>query len=173
MLDLIRDIKEFSGFRVGEYIAEEDDIRRFIAINPFTNAITFQMQKGSVKDVGLNGCNLNAVISFCRQVLEVMNAQKPHEMNQRAIYNLTQAYIALEIRAKAMKGPTVKERFYYECFNKDSTTVLSIVQEKCKEIEEAVSKIPTNQAKEMALDTFDKAFQDLVTVVRRSESHES
>lgn len=62
---------------------------------PFIN---IKLQNGPIKECGVNGCQIDAIILFCRdKIFEFNNILACHE-NETAIYHLTQALFALKKR---------------------------------------------------------------------------
>lgn len=80
----------------------EADIRpkNFIYIRLDKNSLAFTLQKGPVKEVGVNGCQVETIIQAAQQILRKFDEKVPHEENALAIFHLTKALWHLEMRKK-------------------------------------------------------------------------
>jgi hypothetical protein len=95
MLSTLRHLNDINGFRINR---NGGGFNTYVRISDKDNVIAFRLQDGPTKDVGLNGCSLNTVISAVRQILEGLNDLTPCEENSKAIEHLKSAYIELEKR---------------------------------------------------------------------------
>lgn len=71
-----------------------------IYIDNEVNMISFRLQKGPIKEVGLNGCQVDAIIDAARLILEGLNKKFPCDENRQAIASLEHAIYWLEQRTK-------------------------------------------------------------------------
>lgn len=120
-LKYVADIQEIDGFKVinmdtikeskPELFNEsggmkwkifERDIRpnHFVYMRPEIGSISFQIQDGPIKEVGLNGCQVDTIIAFATTLLESFNKQFPCRENSLAITKLQEAYFWLKARKK-------------------------------------------------------------------------
>lgn len=78
----------------------EKDIRpkNFIYIRNDVNSLSFTLQSGPVKEVGVNGCQVDTVIETAKIMLEGLNQEFPCEENTRAIMHLSMALEELQNR---------------------------------------------------------------------------
>ena len=113
-LETLKDTKEIGGFKVGDF----DELIRMtkdelplaelnewvfdypILINHFENEITFRIQNGPIKEVGINGCQVDTIIHAAKKILEGLDAKFPSEHNKLAINKLDMALAHLEQRTK-------------------------------------------------------------------------
>lgn len=93
----------------------ERDIRPnfFIYSRPSKNCITFQMQTGPIKEVGVNGCQVDILIHAARSIIDQLNLKFPCRENSLALTKLDEAIHWLDARTKDREARGV------EGFNKD------------------------------------------------------
>lgn len=72
----------------------------FIEINDKHNAIMFKIQKGPIKEVGVNGCQVDTLIHTARIMVEGLDAKFPCEENKAVLLNLNRALLFLDKRTK-------------------------------------------------------------------------
>lgn len=75
-----------------------DDRSRYIEVCRSNNSITFRIQKGPIKENGVNGCQIDTIISVARQILMGLNKKFSSPENDRAIDHLGAALSALKER---------------------------------------------------------------------------
>jgi hypothetical protein len=82
------------------YEAFERDIRphKFIYVRHDKNSITFNIQNGPIKEVGINGCQVDTLIDTATLILLGLNEKFPCEENTAAINCLMRASQFLEER---------------------------------------------------------------------------
>ena len=80
----------------------ESEIRpkHFIYIRPEKGSITFNMQRGPIKEVGLNGCQVDQLISAAKEIISEFNKGTPCRENSIAITKLDEALLWLQNRTK-------------------------------------------------------------------------
>lgn len=85
-----------------DYKVFERDIRpyNFIYIRKDVNSLSFTLQKGPVREVGINGCQVDEIITAAKLILEGLNRQYPCRENSLAITNLELAEMWLDKRTK-------------------------------------------------------------------------
>lgn len=117
-LETLKDVKEIGGFEVvvmddlretnpelfppenlGQmnHEAFERDIRphKFIYIRYDKNSITFNIQNGPIKEVGINGCQVDNMIEAAKMIIEGLNKNFPCRENSIAITKLEEAILWL------------------------------------------------------------------------------
>jgi hypothetical protein len=120
-LETLKGVKEIGGFPVVimdelrekypekfnesgamDYKWFEADIRphNFVYVRQDVNSIAFTLQKGPIKEVGVNGCQIDTLIEASLMILEELNKAYPCKENERAIHGLGQALYWLEKRKK-------------------------------------------------------------------------
>jgi len=80
----------------------EADIRptKFIYLRHDKNSISFTIQKGPIKEAGVNGCQVDTLIEAAKLILEGFNKNFPCRENSLAITKLDEALMWLEKRTK-------------------------------------------------------------------------
>ena len=96
-LETLKDVKEIGGFEVKE-VTWTTPKGNHIEINHLGNAITFKIQKGTVKENGVNGCQVDTIIETAKIILEGLNKNFPSGYNDTAIHGLNVALNALKLR---------------------------------------------------------------------------
>ena len=100
-LETLKDVKEIGGFSVGGTVGAE--LREGfdpVLIDHEKNQITFQIQKGPIKENGVNGCQVDTLIKAAWLIIRGLHKQYPCDENVVAMDYL---YIA-ELALKARKG---------------------------------------------------------------------
>lgn len=72
----------------------------FIYVRHDVNSISFNIQKGPIKECGVNGCQVDTLIEAAKVILEGLNKQFPCRENSIAITKLDEALFWLEKRKK-------------------------------------------------------------------------
>lgn len=111
-LDTLRGVEEIGGFKVVvmdelrekyperfnesgamDYAWFEKDIRptSFIYVRNDKHSLSFTIQNGPVKEVGVNGCQVDTVIETAKIILEGLNKQFPCRENSLAVTKLDEA----------------------------------------------------------------------------------
>lgn len=67
-------------------------------INEIGNTVTFQIQDGPIKEVGVNGCQIDDVIVWVKEKIEGFNAKFPCPENDGAVGALQVAIAMLKWR---------------------------------------------------------------------------
>ena len=70
----------------------------YVSIDHNTNTIAFTIQKGPVKENGVNGCQVDNMIHVASVIIEELNAQFPCEENEQCLHYLTAALDELTSR---------------------------------------------------------------------------
>jgi hypothetical protein len=96
-LETLKDVKEIGGFEVTRDWEEGD---KFICIREASNAIGFRLQNGPIKEVGVNGCQVDTVIEAAKLIIEGLNKNYPCRENAVAITKLDETLMWLEKRKK-------------------------------------------------------------------------
>lgn len=80
------------------YPFEEGDLAPGITVGK--RSVNFVGQTGPIKEVGVNGCQVDSIVEFVRETLEVFNAKFPCEENSLAIIKLKEAEMWLRERTR-------------------------------------------------------------------------
>ncbi len=80
----------------------EKEIRptAFVYVRNDKNSLSFTLQKGPVKERGVNGCQVDTVIETAKLILEGLNKNFPSRENAVAITKLDEALMWLDKRKK-------------------------------------------------------------------------
>ena len=98
-LDTLKDIKEIGGFEIVRVKPPEmswedfDKLRNEYPINitERLNCISFKIQNGPIKEVGVNGCQIDTIIEAAKLIVEGLNKQFPCRENSMVITKLDEA----------------------------------------------------------------------------------
>lgn len=118
-LETLKDLKSINGYNIicmdelrekypekfnqsgaMDYSWFESTIRphNFIYVRHDVNSISFTIQNGPVKEVGLNGCQVDQLIEVAKIMIQGLNEKFPCHHNIDAIRGLTDALYALAHR---------------------------------------------------------------------------
>ena len=62
------------------------------------NSISFTIQNGPIKEVGVNGCQVDTLVSAAIGIIDGLNRNFPCNENDHALWHLRSAYYALKAR---------------------------------------------------------------------------
>lgn len=93
-----------------DYTWFEQDIRpkNFIYVRNDKNSLAFTLQDGPIKEVGVNGCQVDTVIAAAKTMLEGLNKAFPCRENACAITKLDEALHWLDARTKDRETRSVE-----------------------------------------------------------------
>lgn len=100
-LEALHDIKHLDGFAVRHFGTEEapDGPRNaFISLDRADNSLTFQFQNGPIKEVGINGCQITALLHAFEQILTSLNKLKKCQENDHTLRHIVEAIRTQEQR---------------------------------------------------------------------------
>jgi hypothetical protein len=98
-LETLLGIKEIGGFKVEhEGLDAGFHSDHHIVIDHGENIISFKIQNGPIKEVGVNGCQVDTLIHAARHIIEGLNKKFPCGLNKHALRNLGQALAWLDAR---------------------------------------------------------------------------
>lgn len=89
-----------SGSMNYEWFEKEIRPSNFIYIRKDKNSISFTIQNGPIKEVGVNGCQVDALIHAAKEIVSGLNSKFPCRYNSIAITKLEEALHRLEDRRK-------------------------------------------------------------------------
>ena len=72
----------------------------FVEVDHDKNSIKFTIQKGPIKENGVNGCQIDELIRYGRHILVGLDRQFGCQENLIAINGLDSAIIALDLRKR-------------------------------------------------------------------------
>ncbi len=102
-LETLKDVKEIGGFEVDHGFSkdhQELDEKKYVYVSQDANCIGFKIQNGPIKEVGVNGCQVDTLIEAARLIIKGLNLNNPCEYNTQAIQHLEFALLCLENRKK-------------------------------------------------------------------------
>jgi len=93
-LETLKGVKEIDGNRV-ENDSSKWGVGRhcFIKINHDDGFISFRVQDGPIKEVGVNGCQVDTIIEAAKMIIEGLNKQFPCRENAMVIAKLDEALL--------------------------------------------------------------------------------
>lgn len=99
-LEVLKDMKKIGGFPVGHWdgLANLSEITKPIHINHNYNNISFRIQNGPIREVGENGCQIDALIHTYREILIGLNKKFPCDENLKQIDLLNEVIEVSEAR---------------------------------------------------------------------------
>ena len=94
--------EKFNESGAMDYKWFEADVRpsNFVYVRNDVNSLSFTIQNGPVKEVGVNGCQVDTVIEAAKMILEGLNKNFPCRENAVAITKLDEALMWMEKRRK-------------------------------------------------------------------------
>ena len=112
-LEVLKDVKEIGGFEVGDatdWVARGDYSwsTKKVCVNRNTNAITFVLQDGPIKEVGVNGCQIETMISASLLLIERHNSLYPCYENVKTMDALRDALAAQAMRTSKREARGVE-----------------------------------------------------------------
>ena len=99
-----------SGAMDGKWFESEIRPNNFIYVRHDKNSISFTIQNGPIKEVGVNGCQVDTLIHAARAIIEGLNAKFSCRENYLAITKLDEAIHWLEARKKEREHRGVEGR---------------------------------------------------------------
>lgn len=107
-LETLKGVEEIGGFKVvrekpeGMSWDDFDNLRKEFPINitDGVNCISFRIQNGPIKEVGVNGCQVDTIIETAKLMVEGLNKNFPCRENAVAITKLDEALMWLDKRKK-------------------------------------------------------------------------
>lgn len=100
-LEILKDIDKIDGFQIErkkiEDFVESD---KYIMVDDDLGVIAFQLQSAPVKDIGIDGCQIDTMLKVCYVMIEHLNLKVPCQQNENAIIHLERAIECLAQRKK-------------------------------------------------------------------------
>ena len=110
-LEVLEDVKTLAGFDVrhAEHMPFDSALKSdYILIDHIENMISFKIQKGPIKEVGTNGCQIDAILHTYREILVGLNEKYPCSENKLTIAHLDKAIAYQEQRTRNRKARGVE-----------------------------------------------------------------
>ena len=89
-----------SGSMNYEWFEKEIRPSNFIYVRKDKNSIAFTIQNGPIKEVGVNGCQVDTLIYAAKEIIGKLNTKFPCRENALAITKLEEALHWLDARKK-------------------------------------------------------------------------
>ena len=102
-LETLKDLEEIGGFAVKRIVWKQPE-GNYIEINDDANALTFKIQNGPIKEVGVNGCQVDTLIETAKLIIKGLNEKFPCDENEVAISCLNLALKSLSSGKKIEKN---------------------------------------------------------------------
>ena len=118
-LETLKGIEQIDGFNVVDLDAAKTDSQFFdkdgnfdwenfdmyrkdfpVSICHSENMISFKLQKGPIKEHGLNGCQVDTIIATALRIITKLNEKFPCVQNVQAMHFLADALSALDDRRR-------------------------------------------------------------------------
>ena len=96
-LETLDGIEEIGGFAVKRIVWKQPE-GNYIEINDDANALTFKIQNGPIKEVGVNGCQIDTLIETAKLIIKGLNENFPCRENSIVITKLDEALLWLNKR---------------------------------------------------------------------------
>lgn len=96
-LETLKGIKNIGGFELAR-VKWGSPSGNHLELNEFHNSITFRLQQGPVKERGVNGCQVDTLISAAREIIGGLNDNFPCDENKDAMGHLSCALKSLASR---------------------------------------------------------------------------
>ena len=95
-----------------DYAKFEEIVRpnSFIYVRNDKNSLSFTLQNGPIKEVGVNGCQVADVIAVAKHIIEELNKKFPCRENSMTITKLDEALMWQEKRTKDRELRNVEGR---------------------------------------------------------------
>lgn len=100
-LETLKGVTHIGGYGVCAMDAGEDamgDAEGFVRVDHEGGAIRFQIQTAPIKEVGVNGCQLDTLIHTAKHMLDTLNRKFHSPFNDAASEHLYQALKQLTLR---------------------------------------------------------------------------
>ena len=103
-LETLKDVKKIGGFGVyeldenGVQIHPVDPNDTFITVSHGKHSIEFTLQKGPIKENGVNGCQVDSLIAAALRIITKLDENFPCDSNKSAMLHLANALSDLNDR---------------------------------------------------------------------------
>jgi hypothetical protein len=100
-LETLEGVTEIGGFPVFSINKDQDASKyknQSIVIDHYINSIHFILQNGPIKEVGVNGCQVDALIEAAKLIIEGLNEKFQCSQNAWAVKHLEHALYFLNKR---------------------------------------------------------------------------
>jgi len=106
-LEALKDVKEIGGFEVAEHgvleLLENNEVwssSRNVIVDHRQNVISFKIQDGPIEENGVNGCQVDTMLTAVKTIVEGLNKNYPCKENEKAIKKMAEALMWMEERKR-------------------------------------------------------------------------
>tara|TARA_R110000796_G_scaffold252618_2_gene388742 strand:+ start:7011 stop:7436 length:426 start_codon:yes stop_codon:yes gene_type:complete len=104
-LETLKGVDKINGFKVAQHYANGESfattaVDDFVVVNHDVNEVSFKIQNGPIKEVGVNGCQVETLIECAMTMIMGLNENFPCNENHMAISKLKEASLWLQERKK-------------------------------------------------------------------------
>lgn len=98
-LETLKDVNEIGGFEVGRFenvnniLDVVNAFEKHIVVDDESNTIAFRIQKGPIKEVGVNGCQVDTIIETAGLIINFLDEKYPCKENRMILGHLKEALI--------------------------------------------------------------------------------
>lgn len=89
-----------SGVAIGTDMELIPSLSTYISVDDKYGTLLFKIQEGPIKEVGVNGCQVTALVEVAQMMLEGLNADFPCHENEMTITKLKEAVMWQDQRTK-------------------------------------------------------------------------
>ena len=110
-LKTLENIQEIGGFEIGTVGKDSlrvDGKNPYITIDHFINEISFRIQDGPIKEVGVNGCQVDTMVMVAAAIIEGLNKEFPCAENLEVMWGLNHAILWLDKRRENREARNVE-----------------------------------------------------------------
>jgi hypothetical protein len=86
------------GRMLPEFFETEIRGKTFIVVDPLRNTLTLTVQTGAIKENGVNGIQVDEVVSIARDIVFGLDQRFPSDFNKQAIADLDDCNLQFELR---------------------------------------------------------------------------
>jgi len=92
-LETLKDELKIGGFNVLHLPSGhlKQGAGRFVTVDHSAKSITFHLQNGPIKEVGVNGCQVDTLIAAAHKIIHGLNNNYPCKENSRCLMHLDKA----------------------------------------------------------------------------------
>lgn len=95
-IEMLRDCTQIDGFGVSH--TTDPELNDYVFVDVENGFLAFNIQNGPIKEVGVNGCQVDTIIEAAKIIIEGLNKQFPSMYNEMAINDLNSAIKHLKDR---------------------------------------------------------------------------
>lgn len=99
-LETLKGLQQLNRFKIGRGSLDAGGLtdNHSIIVDDASNSILFKIQNGPIKEVGLNGCQVDEILLIAKEILVGLNLNFPNKHNEAAILHIDNAVTSLALR---------------------------------------------------------------------------